>query len=80
MKKLINKLKRESKASGTSNKMTAETMEEHRRQVLAEGRRFKYPLQYERHRLVFNTIIIALLCFNDNYDYWLVAIISSAKQ
>ncbi len=61
MKKLINKLKRESKASGTSNKMTAETMEEHRRQVLAEGRRFKYPLQYERHRLVFNTIIIAFV-------------------
>ncbi len=38
-----------------------EQLEERREKVLAKGRKFKYPLQYARHKLVFNTILIALL-------------------
>lgn len=41
-------------------RITTETIAEHREQVLAGGRRFKYPIQYARHRLVFNTIIIVV--------------------
>ena len=42
-------------------KITNETIEEHRRAVLARGRKFKYPLQYSKHKLVFNTIIIGFV-------------------
>jgi hypothetical protein len=33
---------------------------EHRERVLAGGRRFKYPVQYAKHRLVINTIVISI--------------------
>lgn len=42
-------------------RITNETVAEHREQVLAGGRRFKYPHQYARHKLVFNTILISLI-------------------
>jgi len=41
------------------SRITNDTLAEHRQRVLASGRKFKYPLQYARHRLVFNAIIIA---------------------
>lgn len=45
----------------TPDRITNETVAEHREKVLAGGRRFKYPVQYARHRLVINTIIISLV-------------------
>ena len=42
-------------------RITNETVAEHREQIIAGGRKFKYPIQYARHRLVFNAIIIAIL-------------------
>lgn len=42
-------------------RITNETVAEHRERILAGGRRFKYPMQYARHRLVFNTIIIVVV-------------------
>lgn len=42
-------------------RITNETVAEHREQILAGGRRFKYPVQYARHRLVRNAVIIALI-------------------
>lgn len=41
-------------------RITNETVAEHRERILAGGRRFKYPLQYSRHRLVINTILISI--------------------
>lgn len=38
-----------------------EKVEERREEVLARGRKFKYPLQYAKHRLIFITVIIAVL-------------------
>jgi len=58
MKKLPFK-KRESKQAAPS-RITNETVAEHRERILAGGRRFKYPIQYARHRLVFNTIIVTV--------------------
>ena len=43
-----------------SSRITSDTLVEHREQVLAGGRKFKYPMQYARHRLVINTIIISV--------------------
>lgn len=42
-------------------RITTDTLAEHRQQVLAGGRKFKYPIQYARHKLVFNTIVISLV-------------------
>lgn len=39
-------------------RITNETVAEHREQILAGGRRFKYPVQYARHKLVRNASII----------------------
>lgn len=64
MKKLL-RSKKAKKEQQPAGRITNETVAEHRERILAGGRRFKYPVQYARHRLVFNTIIIsvvALLC------------------
>lgn len=66
MKKLLrSKTKKAKKEQQPAGRITNETVAEHRERILAGGRRFKYPVQYARHRLVFNTIIIsivALIC------------------
>jgi len=59
MKKL--KLRRGSKEAEAPSRITNETVAEHREQILAGGRRFKYPRQYARHKLVFNAIIIIIV-------------------
>lgn len=57
-KRLFSKRSKEPKA--VPQRITNETVAEHRERILAGGRRFKYPMQYARHRLVFNTIIITV--------------------
>lgn len=38
-----------------------EKIEERRKEILATGRKFKYPLQWTRYRIVVNTILIAIV-------------------
>ncbi|MBQ9018236.1 peptidyl-prolyl cis-trans isomerase [Candidatus Saccharibacteria bacterium] len=46
--------------SKKDNKKTEQQkVDERRAEVLAKGRKFKYPLQWTRHRVVINTILIA---------------------
>ena len=52
--------KRSKEPTAVPQRITNETVAEHRERILAGGRRFKYPMQYARHRLVFNTIIITV--------------------
>lgn len=65
MKKIpINKLKaigKKPREHELPARITNETVAEHREQILAGGRRFKYPVQYARHKLVRNTIVIAVV-------------------
>ncbi len=42
-------------------KTEREKVEERREEVLAQGRKFKYPMQYAKHKLIINTIIVALV-------------------
>jgi hypothetical protein len=63
MKKLINKIRTKGKKTPPPTRISSETLEEHREHVLAGGRKFKYPIQYARHKLVFNAIIIAVAAF-----------------
>lgn len=61
MKKLL--LKRRAAKKEIPTRITNETVAEHRERILAGGRRFKYPMQYARHRLVLTTITITLVAF-----------------
>ncbi|MBQ2672986.1 SurA N-terminal domain-containing protein [Candidatus Saccharibacteria bacterium] len=42
-------------------KTEQEKVEERREEVLAKGRKFKYPLQWTKHRIVINTILISII-------------------
>lgn len=42
-------------------KTEREKVEERRDEVLARGRKFKYPMQYAKHKLVINTVIVAVV-------------------
>ncbi len=64
MKKRLKKLVkgRSNKAEQPSDmRITNETVAEHRERILAGGRKFKYPHQYVKHKLVINAIIITLV-------------------
>lgn len=61
MKKLKLRKSRQAQPDQAPSRITNETVAEHREQILAGGRRFKYPIQYARHKLVFNAIAIAVV-------------------
>lgn len=59
--------KKTPKAKALPARITNDTVAAHREKVLAGGRRHKYPRQYTKHKLVWNTLILsgvglALLC------------------
>jgi hypothetical protein len=58
MKKLT--IKRRKQAPEAPTRITNETVAEHRERILAGGRKFKYPIQYARHKLVINAILVTL--------------------
>ena len=58
MKKII--LKRKKQTESVAHRITNETVAEHREQILAGGRKFKYPIQYSKHKLVINAVLVAL--------------------
>lgn len=73
MKKLINNIKRKkAKQAPAPSRITNDTVAEHRERVLAGGRKFKYPLQYARHKLVIMSvaICIAALLLIVGIGYW----------
>ncbi len=41
-------------------KTEREKVAERREEVLAQGRKFKYPMQYAKHKLIINTILVAI--------------------
>jgi hypothetical protein len=55
------KLKKTQDTTSASTRITSDNVEDHRKQVLAGGRKFKYPIQYLKYKLVFNAIIISVL-------------------
>ncbi len=48
-------------SDATPSRITNETVAEHREKILAGGRKFKYPIQYARHKLVINTLMITAI-------------------
>lgn len=62
MKKLIPKLRRRTQEQSDEppERITNKTVAEHREKVLAGGRKFKYPVQYAKHKLVVNSILVVI--------------------
>lgn len=60
IKQSLSKLSRKRQTPQLDGRITNETVAEHREQILAGGRRFKYPVQYSRYRLVINSLLIIL--------------------
>jgi hypothetical protein len=60
MKKILNKIARRPEPEPLPNRITTETVAQHREQILAGGRKFKYPIQYAKHKLVINAILISI--------------------
>ena len=44
-----------------SSAITQQNLEESREEILAKGKKFRYPFQYSKHRLVIITIIISII-------------------
>lgn len=67
MKKVLNKIRKRTKKAPmvaqqpSSMRITNETVAEHRERILAGGRKFKYPLQTPKHRIVLVTVLLVLL-------------------
>lgn len=61
MKKLQRFKRKKAESAEAPHRITNETVAEHRERILAGGRRFKYPVQYAKHRLVINTIVISVV-------------------
>lgn len=57
-KKIFQKKKKESPSPG---KITKETIGDYRKEIISEGRKFKYPIQYSKHKLVINTLLISFV-------------------
>lgn len=60
MKKLVSKIRERKQPKEPVGRITNDTLAQHREKVLAGGRKFKYPVQYARHKLVINAAIIAV--------------------
>lgn len=72
MKKKLLLKKRTSAKEKIPTRITNETVAEHRERILAGGRRFKYPMQYARHRLVLTaaTITVAAIALAIFVGWW----------
>lgn len=60
MKKLLAKRRLNKEKENLPSRITNETVAEHREKILAGGRRYKYPMQYARHRLVIVTVLLGI--------------------
>jgi len=74
MKKLSKLRLKKKQPEAPAGRITTDTLAEHRQRVLAGGRKFKYPVQYARHKLVMNAIIIivAAIIVLLGTGYWLL--------
>jgi len=54
--------------------ITNDTIAEHREKILAGGRKFKYPLQYSKHKILINVCVIVLVALVA-FGVWLWAML-----
>ena len=60
-RKIALPLKKNKRLVESDQRITNETLDDFRQGVIEKGRKFKYPIQYERHKVVINAGVVALL-------------------
>lgn len=55
--------KSKSKLADSNQKITNKTVEDFRQGVIEKGKKFKYPIQYEKHKVVINTTVVIIVSF-----------------
>ena len=60
IKKKIFSKKKKKEAKTSDGRITKDTIEDYRKEVISEGRKFKYPMQYSKNKLVLHTIIVSV--------------------
>ncbi len=60
MKKIIENIKERCSKKKDIN-ITQQNLEESREEILTKGKKFKYPFQYAKHKIVFSAIVIAVV-------------------
>lgn len=78
----MKKLKlRSKKTAPESTRITNDTVAEHREKILAGGRRYKYPLQYAKHKLVINAVIVAFtaLLILTGLGWWQLYVVQNSN-
>ena len=63
----------------TSKLVTNDTVAEHREKILAGGRKFKYPIQYSKHKVIINALIVVIIAMI-GFGVWLVAMLYKAQS
>ena len=58
MKNKLNKLLKRKDDKKPDNPLKKQTMEQHREVVLEQGRKLKYPIQYSKHKILINALIV----------------------
>jgi len=61
MKISIRNKKKDAEDNSQPARITNDTLAEHREKIISSGRRFKYPLQYAKHKIVINTILVSIV-------------------
>lgn len=84
MNKLLSKVipKQPAPPADAAGRITNETVAEHRERILAEARKFKYPLQYTKHRILLTSIgivVIATLSFL-GFAGWQLYVVQSTDK
>lgn len=78
--KAVRVVKRAPKAP--QGRITNDTIGEHREHILTSGRRFKYPMQYARHKLVINTIAlsVSLIVLLAVFGWWQLYLVQNTSS
>jgi len=80
--KISIKSKKKREASEKPARITNDTLAEHREKIISSGRRFKYPLQYAKHKIVINTILISIaaLMALSLLGWWQIYIVKNSSN
>ena len=60
IKKKIFSKKKNKEPKNSDGRITKDTIEDYRKEIINEGRKFKYPMQYSKNKLVLHTIIVSV--------------------
>ncbi len=74
MKKLVNKIRRKKPENQPGTRITSENIELHREEVLKGARKYIYPLQHSKHKLVVISITLFLVAVVAFFSYCVVAL------